>query len=95
MTPCAPRDCQAVLVDVGALAKAVLGDGEDEALGDAELLVEGLQGLLGVIDVPFRRAFPQPSASRRPAIRCGGLRVPSVRHSRRRRTWLSDRRASR
>ena len=31
---------QAVGVDVGALAVAVLGDGEDEAGGEAELLVE-------------------------------------------------------
>ena len=34
---------EAVGVDVGALAVAVLGDGEDEAGGEAELLVELLQ----------------------------------------------------
>ena len=46
---------QAVGVDAGALAEAVLADGEDEAWGEAELLVEagelggGLGGDLGVV----------------------------------------------
>ncbi len=43
---------EAVLVDVGALAVAVLGDGEDEAGGEAELLVEfGELGGCGWVDL--------------------------------------------
>ncbi len=43
---------EAVLVDVGALAVAILGDGEDEAGGEAELLVEfGELGGCGCVDL--------------------------------------------
>jgi outer membrane lipoprotein SlyB len=41
---------EAVLVHIGALAEAVLGDGEDELLGHAQLVVETLDGLPGVLD---------------------------------------------
>ena len=45
---------EAVLVDVGALAEAVFGDGEDEAGGEAELLVELVElGLGGWVEGLF------------------------------------------
>ncbi len=45
---------QAVLVDVGALAEAVFSDGEDERFADAELFVQFLQSLFGIIATFFR-----------------------------------------